>query len=201
MTRKHTSTPATHPANRRSATPNSDDSDEVVVGPDGLPRTWTIEFYEDEHGRKPVLAWIKDDLSPTKRRALGTAMRQILQRHGTGVCSTAWGAPVAPGIMEFRLRMRGEQVINNEADVHGIDPETAQERFGLDASEDILLRVFFTARGEKLILLLHGYDKGESPGKKHQNTQIQEAKERLRALDEHEKIARKAQRRGKKAAP
>jgi hypothetical protein len=149
-----------------------------------LSRTWTIEFYEDEDGRKPVLAWIKDELTATKKRALGTAMRQIPQRHGTDVCSTAWGAPVAPGIMELRLRMRGNQVINNEADVRGIDPDTAQERYDLDASEDILLRVFFTARGEKLILLLHGYDKGAAPSKTHQNKQIEEAKSRLTALED-----------------
>lgn len=99
--------------------------------------------------------------------------------------------------MEFRLRMPGSQVINTEADVHGIEPETARERYDLDASEDILLRVFFTTRGEKLILLLHGYDKGEAPGKKYQNRQIEEAKSRLTALEEREKRARKDQRRGR----
>jgi phage-related protein len=173
------------------------DTNEELVGPDGLPRTWTIEFYEDENGHKPVLAWIKNDLTPTKRRALGTAMRQILQTQGTGVCATEWGAPVAPGIMEFRLRMRGSQVINTEASVHDIDPDTAQERYDLDASEDILLRVFFTTRGEKLILLLHGYDKGRTPSPKHQNKQIEEAKDRLRVLEEREKRTRKDQRRAR----
>jgi hypothetical protein len=197
MTRKHPAKSDPPPDSQGRAHPNSGNPDEVVVGPDGLPRTWTVEFYEDEYGHKPVLAWIKDELSPTKRRALGTAMRQILQRHGTDVCSTEWGAPVAPGIMEFRLRMRGNQVINTEADVHGIDPDTAQERYGLDASEDILLRVFFTTRGEKLILLLHGYDKGQSPSKKHQNQQIESAKSRLAELEEREKRARKDQRRGR----
>jgi phage-related protein len=145
-----------------------------------------------------VLRWIKEELTPTKRRALGTAMRQILQQHGVGVCSTEWGSHVALKIMEFRLRMRGSQVINSEAEINQIEPDTAKERFGLDSSEDILLRVFFTARGDKLILLLHGYDKGENPGHKHQQNQIKEAAKRLTALEASEKAAKKAARRGRK---
>jgi hypothetical protein len=50
-----------------------------VRGPEGLPRPWRIEFYEDETGQRPVLQWIKHELTPTKRRALGTAMRRVLQ--------------------------------------------------------------------------------------------------------------------------
>lgn len=80
-------------------------------------------------------------------------------------------------------------------------PTGAKERFDLDASEDILPRVFFTARGYKLILLLHGYDKGVSPGQKHQQNQIKEAAKRLTALDEREKAAKKAARRGQKRVP
>jgi len=100
--------------------------------------------------------------------------------------------------MEFRLRMRGSQVINSEAEINQIEPDTAKDRFGLDSSEDILLRVFFTARGDKLILLLHGYDKGENPGHKHQQNQIKEAAKRLTALEASEKAAKKAARRGRK---
>lgn len=185
----------------RSGADTNPAADQPITGPDGLPQSWTIEFYEDEYGDKPVLRWIKEELTPTKRRALGTAMRQILQQHGTAVCSTEWGAHVAPKIMEFRLRMRGNEVINKEAEINQIEPAVAKERFGLDSSEDILLRVFFTARGGKLVLLLHGYDKGESPGHKHQQNQIKEAAKRLTALEEREKAAKKAARRGQKHVP
>jgi hypothetical protein len=65
--------------------------------------SYTIEFWEDEHGRKPVLEWIKNDLTPTQRRALGTAMRTLLQRLGPDVCDSKWGKWVAPGMAEFRL--------------------------------------------------------------------------------------------------
>lgn len=74
-----------------------------IVGPDGLVQRWEIDFFETDGGRKPVLDWIKHELSPTKRRALGTAMRRVLQVHGPAVARSAWGRPVEKGIFEFRL--------------------------------------------------------------------------------------------------
>jgi hypothetical protein len=41
---------------------------------------YEIEFYEDEHGDAPVLRWLREELSPRKRRALGTAMNNVLQQ-------------------------------------------------------------------------------------------------------------------------
>lgn len=38
----------------------------------------SIEFFEDEHGDKPVLRWMKQDLSVCQRRALGYAMFRLL---------------------------------------------------------------------------------------------------------------------------
>lgn len=172
-------------------------SEDQPTGPDGLPRSWTIEFYEDEYGEKPVLNWIRNDLSPTKRRALGTAMRRILQQYGVGVCSTNWGDQVATGLMEFRVRMRGSEVINIEAEINEVTAAVAAQRFDLNASEDILLRVFFAPRGEKLVLLLHGYDKGEDTSKKRQQNEIRTAQARLTALDEREARAKKIAKRGR----
>jgi hypothetical protein len=73
-----------------------------ILGPDGLMRVWGIEFFENDDGRKPVLDWIKNDLSPTKRRALGSAMRRVLQTHGPAVARSGWGRSVEKGIFEFR---------------------------------------------------------------------------------------------------
>ena len=150
-------------------------------GPEGLPRLWRIEFYEDEAGHKPVLEWIKYELTPTKRRALGTAMRRVLQVHGPAINRTAWGRPMAPGIFEFRVRMSGKQVVNLEAEVHGVTVDDARRRFRLNPSEEILLRVFCATHGERIVLLLHGYDKGEDPSKRRQQREIEEARRRLAA--------------------
>jgi phage-related protein len=68
-----------------------------------------------------------------------------------------------------------------------------RERFELNPSEDILLRVFCAARGDKIVLLLHGYDKGKDPSDKRQQTEIAEAKRRLKGLDTRERKARQAE--------
>lgn len=46
--------------------------------------------------------------------------------------------------------------------------------------EEILLRVFCHAYGDRIVLLLGGYDKGEDPSKKRQNEEIEEARARLK---------------------
>jgi hypothetical protein len=110
----------------------------AITGPDGLPRKWEIEFFQTDSGDMPVWNWIKYELSPTKRRAIGTAMRRVLQIHGPAVSRSSWGAPIEPGIFEFRLRMNGKQIINLEAEIHGITEHEARARFGLNSSEDRL---------------------------------------------------------------
>lgn len=120
------------------------------------PSQYEIEFYEDVDGTKPVLEWIKGDLSPTKRRAIGTAMREVLQAHGVAVCKSSMGKQLGGGIFEFRLRTKS------------------------DASEKILLRVLCHAYGNKVILLLAGYDKGEDPSNRRQQDEIALAQKRLK---------------------
>jgi hypothetical protein len=111
-----------------------------------------LEFYQDEHGRKPVHSWIMDELDRRARRTLGTAMREILQEQGVDVCGSAFGRHLGEGLFEFRLR-----------------------------EADLLLRVFCHAHGERVILLLGGYDKGQDPSKRRQTAEIAEARSRLRA--------------------
>jgi TPP-dependent indolepyruvate ferredoxin oxidoreductase alpha subunit len=98
---------------------------------------------------------------------------------------------VAPGIFEFRLRMNGKEIVNLEAEIHGITEAHARQRFGLDASGDVLLRVFCTARAGRVILLLHGYDRGASSSKRRQQREIAEATRRLKVIEAREAQARK----------
>jgi len=47
------------------------------------------------------------------------------------------------------------------------------------SSEQLLLRVFFHVHGDKLVMLLEGYDKGAAPSSKAQQTKIASAQKRL----------------------
>ena len=118
--------------------------------------TYTLEFYEDERGDKPVLRWIREELTLTQRYELGQAMREQLQARGVGVCATEYGKQLGKGLFEFRLR-------------RSVD----------DAGEQILLRVFCHAYGNKVVLLLGGYDKGANPSARRQGDEIALARRRL----------------------
>ena len=76
-------------------------------------------------------------------------------KDGLGVCRTRWGKNLGDGLAEFRV---------GEGDTQG----------------GILLRVFFHAFGDRRILILHGYDKGEDPSERRQQREISEARRRLR---------------------
>ena len=67
-----------------------------------------------------------------------------------GVCGTAFGRQRGGGLFEFRLRER-----------------------------NLLLRAFCHAYGDKVILVLAGYDKSEDPSPKRQQKEIELARRRL----------------------
>jgi phage-related protein len=128
---------------------------------------YRLDFFEAQDGDEPCLRWIKN-LSKTKRRALGVAMEKMLQEQGVGVCDEkAWGKQLGGGIFEFRLmRKRGYET-----------KPTGRKTIKV---EQISLRVFCHAYGDRRILLLHGYDKGEDPKGRRQQREIEVARQRLR---------------------
>ena len=127
---------------------------------------YELEFYEDEHGDAPVLRWLREELSPRKRRALGTAMNRVLQVLGVGVCDSKFGRQLGKGLFEFRLR---------GADLTEVAPADEPDA----AEAKMLLRVFCHAHGKKLISLLGGYDKGEDASARRQTREIGVARTRL----------------------
>lgn len=124
------------------------------------PPPFDIEFYADESGDMPCLRWIRDHLSPTKRRALGMAMNEVLQRHGVQVVGErSWGRQLGQGLFEFRVDRT-------------VKP-------GDEIAEKLVLRIFCHAHGDRKILVLHGYDKGKRPSSRRQQREIEVARSRL----------------------
>jgi hypothetical protein len=146
---------------------------------------YKLEFFAEDDGTKPVLAWIKNDLTAAQRRAVGTAMRRVLQVNGVGVCSSSWGRQLGDGLFEFRVRLTGRQMLN----------EGWVRPGSIDASEQILLRVFCHAYGNRLILLMGGYDKGSTPAKSRQRIEITVARTRLRRHQARRAAERRARKR------
>ena len=137
---------------------------------------YQIEFYEDADGHEPALAFMQS-LPPAKRRAIGVALNEFLGHLGPAVVGTDFGKNLGGGLLEFRVDQDAEQILRKAGKGARREPDGGK----------ILLRVFFHAHGNKLILLLSGYDKGERPSKTHQNAQIELARQYLKRWKERPK--------------
>lgn len=132
---------------------------------------YSIEFYESPSGDKPVLRWINENLTASRRRMLGYAIFRVLQRLGIGVCRSQFGRQLGGGLFEFRVQARppGE-------------------------SEVALLRIFCHATGGHIILLLAAYDKGADPSPRRQSREIAVARQRLADFEARVRASHKHQR-------
>ncbi len=131
--------------------------------------TFTLEFYEDEHGDVPVRRWLREELTSIQRRAIGVALREILESLGIDVCRTEYGKQLGGGLFEFRLRHDAAEILRSVG--KPARPEPGGER--------ILLRLFCHAYGDRIVLLLGGYDKGVDSSPKRQRKEIDVARARL----------------------
>lgn len=133
---------------------------------------WDVEFYENERGVEPMKDWLKD-LDPSKRAAAVGAIEVVLTRLGTDVCNSEWGKHLGHGLYELRIR-------HDAGEIHAMFDDGAQgSRFKGRMASEVLLRIYFTTFGHKVILLLAGYDKGRFGAGRREQKAIKTARRRL----------------------
>lgn len=147
-----------------------------MADPQANTRPYKVHFYQEDDGRKPARDFMKS-LEPVKRRAIGEAIREILERLGPNVVESSYGKALGDGLYEFRIDQDAEETLRKAGKDAKPEPDEGK----------ILLRVFFHAHGDKLILLLSGYDKAEHDSKSYQNEQIEMARKLLKRWKEREK--------------
>lgn len=130
---------------------------------------WIAEFYEDIHGGRPVEVWL-DGLTERKFAAMDAAILLVLQAKGLTLGDTKWLTALGRGLWEFRVR-------NTAAEIKAMYSDAAKDPSKV--SEKILLRLFVHFYGEKVVLLLHGYDKAGNDNERKQQHQINLARKRL----------------------
>ena len=141
-----------------------------VHPPDLGPGGWTLEVYERADGSCPFSIFLKS-LDAYSQLVLDTSIQEVLVRQGHNVCGTSWGKPLGDGLYEFRVR----RSLNSICKAVGLPlPEGSGE------GGEILLRVFFSVEGARVILLLSGYDKGKDSKAKRQEQEIKTARKLLR---------------------
>lgn len=126
---------------------------------------WSIE-YEGDRFEKFLLG-----LPQYEQAVLVAAIEHVLAVHGIDVCAGEWGKPLGGGLYEFRVR-RSLGAILRAAGVE--DAQVARD-------SSVLLRVFCTFTGARVVLLLGGYDKGRDPSAKRQQREIERARRIHRA--------------------
>lgn len=134
---------------------------------------FALEFYRSNDGDEPVRRWMRRRLPTHKRRALAAALRLVLAVHGIDVCGSPYGRHLGHGLFEFRLDEDEATLFRKWG------PEAVSTSGHGDSSARILLRVFCHATGDRVILILGGYDKGRDPSPRKQQGEIAKARARL----------------------
>lgn len=134
-----------------------------------MASTWTVEMYTDPRGHCPIGRWL-DSLPVPKFAAIDAAIHHRLERQGLDLAGGSWLKPLKLGLYEFRVRSTAAEIARMYGDAGHVPPED---------SESILLRVFVTFYGNRVVLLLDGYDKGVDPSPKRQQREIASARKLL----------------------
>ena len=122
---------------------------------------WSVEYQGDAFER------FLFSLPAYEQAVLVAAVEHVLQVYGIDICSGEWGKPLGEGLYEFRIRKSLRTILVSA----GLD---APEAAGTD--RNVLLRVFCTFHGDKIVLLYHGYNKKTDPSAKRQQREIAKAR-------------------------
>lgn len=132
--------------------------------------SWEIEYFTDDNDRSPFADWLRR-LPFEQKAAVIAGIEKQLAELGLDVCGTELGKNLGQGLCEFRIR-------HDEGVIRGKSGEAGARK----TRKRILIRVFFHAYGDQVILLLGGYDKAKAPSKKKQSTEIDRARKNLKSF-------------------
>jgi hypothetical protein len=106
----------------------------------------------------------------------------VLAVRGIDLVSTEWLKALGQGLHEFRVRHDADEIARMFG---GAAPEPESK------PEKVLLRLFVHFYGDKVILLLGGYDKGDDPKDRRQQREISQARRLLTQFKERQRRERR----------
>jgi hypothetical protein len=124
---------------------------------------WTAEIYESG----PFERFVRN-LPQYEQAVLVAAIEHVLEVEGIDICSGEWGKPLGDGLYEFRVRRSLRAIFERAGSSL---PATSQA-----VDQAVLLRVFCTFHGRRIVLLYSGYDKGKDPSARRQQQEIKKAR-------------------------
>lgn len=137
---------------------------------------WNPGSFTAEDGGVPFERFV-NSLSDFKFMALDAAIERVLSVRGLDLVRTEWLKALGKGLHEFRVRHDADEIFH----MFGGDPPQVTA-----PAERVMLRVFVHFYGDKVVLLIDGYDKGEDPKQRRQQREITEARRLLAQFREHQ---------------
>lgn len=126
---------------------------------------WTIEYF-DRGFERFYLA-----LNPYEQAVVEAALATVLEVHGIAAFDGGWGKPLGGGLYEFRIQRSLEAILTLAR---------AEPSMLARTGSRVSIRIFCTFHGDKIVLLLHGYDKGRDPSARRQQKEIARARVMLK---------------------
>ncbi len=136
-------------------------------------------MFEADDGTRPFQRFAKS-LSDFKFAALDMAVKHVLADRGLDLRGSHWLRHIGEGLYEFRVRHGSSEIAQMF--------DTSSPGVGAK-KEKVLLRVFVHFYGERIILLLGGFDKGVDS--KRQQREIKKAKQLLVQFTERQRRQRR----------
>lgn len=136
---------------------------------------WTPKPFRAPDGTVPFERFV-DGLPDFKLAALDAAIESILSARGIDLVRTEWLKALGKGLHEFRVRHDADEI----ARMFVGRPRGAPAPRGR-----VLLRVFVHFHGQRQILLLGGYDKGDDPTQRRQRLELAAARRHLASFRGH----------------
>ncbi|WP_448073240.1 hypothetical protein [Georgenia yuyongxinii] len=141
---------------------------------DDRPTTWSIDVWEDSKTGKSPFDRSFAKLGQYEQAVVLEVIDKIVKRLGIDVCDTEWGKPLGDGLYEIRMR-RSLQATSAWG-----QPDADSAQSGADG-RSVLIRLFVTFHGERVVLLFQAYDKGRDPSTKRQEREVKAARKYLKA--------------------
>ncbi len=141
---------------------------------------WSPEPFVADDGSLPFERFV-EELSDFKLEALLAAIDRVLVVRGIDLGRTEWLKALGHGLHEFRVRHDADKI----AHMFGGSPAPVTAPPG-----NVMLRVFVHFYGDRVVLLLGGYDKGHDATHRRQQREIAEARRLLRQFKRRRRSGR-----------
>ena len=133
--------------------------------------TWSIEVFDGGN-----FARFYSRLDEAERTVVEVAIEHVLAPLGIDICAIEWGKNLGQGLFELRIRRDIETILREFGAAERVGEVPKRWR-----RKRVLIRVYCTFYGQRIVLLLGGYNKLRDPSRKQEQKEIRAARSVLSA--------------------